>query len=524
MFKKQNNELQKYCDISRKNTSDAVGSTALLQGTRKNKNRWLNEDFTQNAIILIIALFSACCVLASLIFPYFKMYEEISIVGTLIAFVATIAYAVCLFCVSQLISLRVLKGMIAWLVFLVSVCQLLIAFNMQLVPNVDLVHIYEQVMKMFENNSKAITDIDYFGYFPNNIPVTILIYWVFRFGKAIGITNYRLTGGLFNVLCIWISWFYLYRLAKEKYGQERALFFVGILVVNPLFLAYASYYYTDTTSLPFLAGAAYYLLHESKENSSFIKSVSSYILGGFLLAAAMKLRITSIFFGLAILTYMLVKRLYIKKIKCLVAVLMGFLCFQLLFSPVYRMHVPFDTYDTAVPATHFIMMGVSDDGTHNGEDVLFTQSFPTHEEKVENTLRVIKERIKNRGVLGNIKLIILKEAQVWGIGPHGFPQYTEYVTEKNIIYDLFRGNKSNWFFCYTQGYNAAFFLMLLLSIIMSRKEFFSFQQIIGIYLIGAVVFYIFWEAHSRHAFITLVMSTYLLIPPNGFICPFRRKQ
>lgn len=494
----------------------------MSNGQIKTLNR--GTEILPKLIVLFLSMFSACCVIGSLIFPYFKVYEEMSIGGTLIAFIITIAYTVCLFWVSQTVSLKVLKRIIAGLVLLVSICQVLIAFNMQLTPKVDLVHIYEQIMKMFENNSIEITDIDYFGYFPNNIPVTILIYWVFRFGKAIGITNYRLTGGLFNVLCIWISWFFLYRLAKDKFGEKRALFFEGILVINPLFLAYASYYYTDTTSLPFLAGAAYYLLHESKEGSTFIKSVSRYILGGFLLAAAMKLRITSIFLGLAILTYMLVKRLYLKKIKCLAAVLIGYLCFQLLFSPVYRMHAPFDTYDSAVPATHFIMMGLSYDGTHNAEDVLFTQSFPTHEEKVENTLRVIKERLKERGVLGNIKLAIFKEAQVWGMGPHSFSSYTEFVTEKNIIYDLFRGNKSNWFFCYTQGYNAAFFLLLLVSIILSRKEFTYFHQIIGIYLIGAVVFYMFWEALPRHAFVIMVMSTFLLIPPNEAICYFRKKQ
>ena len=248
----------------------------MINGQIKMLNR--NLEILPKLIVLFLSLFSACCVLVSLIFPYFKMYEEISIGGTLIAFVATIAYAVCLFRVSQLISLKVLKGIIAGLVFLVSVCQLLIVFNMQLVPKVDLVHIYEQVMKMFENNSKAITDIDYFGYFPNNIPVTILVYWVFRFGKAIGITNYRLTGGLFNVLCIWISWFYLYRLAKEKHSQKNALLYMSILVINLLFLAYASYYYTDTTSLPFFTGAAYCLLSELNDDLFDIKSAIRYIL------------------------------------------------------------------------------------------------------------------------------------------------------------------------------------------------------------------------------------------------------
>lgn len=464
-------------------------------------------------IVLFLSLFSACCVIASLIFPYFKMYEEISIGGTLIAFIATIIYAACLFRASQTVSVKVLKRIIAGLVFLVSICQVLVVFNMQLIPNVDLSHVYDQVMVMLENNSIVLTDQQYFGMYPNNIPLAILIYWLFRLGRNIGFTNYRIFGGIFNLFCIWTCWLFLYLIAKEKFGRERALFFIGIVAVNPLFVAYASYYYTDTISLPFLTSAAFFLLTEPKDKALVIKKILKYVLGGFLLAVAVKLRVTSIFLGFAILTYLIIKRQLLKKKTCLAAAIVGFLLFQLIYSFIYQIHVPFDTHETAMPATHFLMMASRGDGTFDAEDVEFTLSFPTHDEKVENNLRVYKERIKENGVLGNIKLAILKEAEVWGIGPHGFPQYTEFVTEKNIIYDLFRGDKSDWFFCYAQGYNAAFFLMLLVSTILNRKEYNSFLQIIAIYLIGAIVFYMFWEAHSRHVFCIMILSSFLLIPP-----------
>ena len=185
-------------------------------------------EMLSKLIILFLSIFSACCVIASLIFPYFKMYEQMSIGGTLIAFIITSAYMVCLFRASQTVSLKVLKCIIVCLVFLVSICQVLIVFNMQLIPRVDLSHIYDQVMVMLENNSRILSDKQYFGMYPNNIPITILIYWLFLLGKTIGFTNYRIIGGIFNLLCIWTSWFFLFLVAKEKFGRERALFFASI--------------------------------------------------------------------------------------------------------------------------------------------------------------------------------------------------------------------------------------------------------------------------------------------------------
>ena len=60
----------------------------------------------------------------------------------------------------------------------------------------------------------------------------------------------------------------------------------------------------------------------------------------------------------------------------------------------------------------------------------FTRSFPTHEEKVENNKKVYLEHLRENGVLGNLKLAIKKEAIVWGIGTHGYTQYTKNVVEK----------------------------------------------------------------------------------------------
>ena len=87
------------------------------------------------------------------------------------------------------------------------------------------------------------------------------------------------------------------------------------------------------------------------------------------------------------------------------------------------------------------MMGSHGNGTYNVKDMRFTRSFPTHEEKVENNKKVYLEHLRENGVLGNLKLAIKKEAIVWGIGTHGYTQYTKNVVEKTTCYDWLVGKK-----------------------------------------------------------------------------------
>ena len=92
-----------------------------------------------------------------------------------------------------------------------------------------------------------------------------------------------------------------------------------------------------------------------------------------------------------------------------------------------------DTYDSAITIEHFLMMGSHGNGTYNVKDMRFTRSFPTHEEKVENNKKVYLEHLRENGVLGNLKLAIRKEAIVWGIGTHGYTQYTKKCSGKNNL-------------------------------------------------------------------------------------------
>lgn len=150
-----------------------------------------------------------------------------------------------------------------------------------------------------------------------------------------------------------------------------------------------------------------------------------FLVAGFLIGFATCIRVTSIFIVLAAGVWILLNKYWKKLLTFGIPLVCGLLIFQLAWGGVYRYHVDMDTYDSAITIEHFLMMGSHGNGTYNVKDMRFTRSFPTHEEKVENNKRSILNIFVRMECWGIWKLAIKKEAIVWGIGTHGYTQYTK---------------------------------------------------------------------------------------------------
>ncbi len=391
--------------------------------------------------------------------------------------------------------------------------QLYIVFHMQLVPRVDLSHIYDQCVEMLETGNTQLTDVKYFSFNTNNIPIAIVLYWVFRFFRGLGLENYRLAGGIFHVVLLFFIYVAAYLILKRIADIQTVAAVMFILLLNPAFYAYASYYYTDTVSLFFtITGACLMLyvleLHPERQLISFILS----ILSGFLIGLAVQIRVTSIFLVIASAICAMVKGYWRKLAAHGAPFLGGFLLFMMLWSRLYAYHVDFDTSDSGITVEHFLMMGSRGRGTYSAEDVKFTRSFRTHEERAANNWRVYKQRICRNGFLGNLRLAFTKEAIVWGIGSRGYSQYTRYVVDKNACYHWITGEKSACFRAYMQAYNIILFFVILRGLLITRKKSRMDMLILSVYWGGALVFYLFWEAHARHSVSFLPFLTMLAVP------------
>ena len=399
--------------------------------------------------------------------------------------------------------------------FLATFCiQIYIVFHMKLIPKVDLSHIYDQNIVMVTQKIVKFTDKEYFGFNTNNIPIAIIIYWVFRFANSLGCTDYRLAGGIFNVFMLLFFYCFSYGVLRKLTSIRITAVLMIFLLVNPMLYAYAGYYYTDTVSMPFTMLGVLLVLKAWKTEKRIFLKVLIYFTAGLIIGLAVKIRVTSIFIFLAFVVFLLWRQ-YRKDFLCFIGgVCMGYLLFAFMWSFLYDYHIDFDTRDTAIPVEHFLMMGSNSEtnGKYLYSDVEFTQSFKTHEEKVVNDRSVWLKRIIEKGVVGNLLFAAKKEVIVWCMGEKGYIQYTENVEEETLCSQWISGSKSYPLRCYMQAYNGIMLLFIALGLIYMLQKEYSYMLIFVIFLMGALIFYIFWEAHPRQSLSYAGIMTVMIVP------------
>lgn len=222
------------------------------------------------------------------------------------------------------LSDRMLSILAGMLIAAAVVIQVYIAASMQVVPDTDLISIIEQNRELVESGEHFFSDKEYFSINTNNIPLGIVIYWVFRITALLGCHNYELAGGLFNVGMNLLTYLAGYGIARQIASHRTAVIFLFILVSNPTLYAYASYYYTDTISLGVASMAVYAgvcamqrtlvlsnsIRHNRNEEipgkslmREKIINGSLFLLSGVLMCWASLIRVTSAFVAIAAVVY-----------------------------------------------------------------------------------------------------------------------------------------------------------------------------------------------------------------------------
>ena len=404
---------------------------------------------------------------------------------------------------------------------LAIIYQLYLVTHYHLLPKVDLEHIYNQVMACLNDNNPIFSDRNYFGFYTNNIPVAILIYLVFApfyhfFGNGI---DYMVLGGIWNVICIFVSYVFIYRILTVTSSEKATFPVMLLLLTNPAFYAYAPYFYTDTLCLPFLTGGCLLLTHALKNDERKEQLVFTLI-ASIVLSLGYKIRATTIFLLIAFVVYLLIRRDWKRLVTAVPVVICGVLMAMLLVTPIERHFVPYDTKETAVPITHFLMMGSHDSGMYDQKDVDFTRSFATGQERSEATRQAFLDNLKKTSVSEQLVRIGEKEGFVWSLGSHWYQQYTLEVSEKDPVQELYIGKQSGRMNGFMQAYNLALFLFITVGLLISlirREDERPLLSMIEIYYFGAVVFYMFWEAHPRHSLCFLPLLTILTIPSTFLV-------
>lgn len=189
------------------------------------------------------------------------------------------------------------------------------------------------------------------------------------------------------------------------------------------------------------------------------------------------------------------------------------LCNNVLFASI---DVPVDS-EKEIGATHFIMMGLNTEsgGVYSSEDVQFSQSFATKQERTAGNIAVIKERLREMGLLGLMEHIVKKTLVNFGDGTYAWGVegifYKTLFEERNTaaspflrsIYYSYEGN----FLYFATVENGIWVTMLFCSIGCvfyfqnKKRTSLCVESVVILTLIGAAAFQTIFEARNRYFFV-----------------------
>ncbi|WP_167815129.1 glycosyltransferase family 39 protein [Sporolactobacillus shoreae] len=370
-------------------------------------------------------------------------------------------------------------------------------------PVVDGGHTYGEALYLLAHGHAS--GDSYFKVYPNNIPVTVLRYWIYRFFAIVHFSDYTIIDQLACAVVLDIGIYFSWKLVHHLYDTKMAdLLLMMTLTCFPLFF-YITYFYTDTMTLMFPALLLYfwYLYHRSMK-------IRYLILLGLLLGIGYEVRPNLILFLPALGIYMLFV-LKLKKVLLNLAVIA-----VMLIAVSYSVHA----YDQrlgylpdpslSMPSVHWIMLGVSKYGEYNTADFTLTRSQPTQQAKIHADLNTIKSRITQMKAPGLPYLWVIKTAETWGMGARSYNLYTQISNQPTRAYEYIFGHQNRLMLYIIQIFHiVTIFFLILSSVTYLRTKKITLGLLIQICLVGNFIFYTFvWESEPRYS---LLFTPFMLI-------------
>lgn len=364
----------------------------------------------------------------------------------------------------------------------------------------DAFWLLDQAVEMLETHQISPTlSNGYFSQVPNNYGLTIITYWFLSLVRALGLPSscFMQAVELLNVCFMDLSLLFIFLFIRETRGKASSLFFLLFCALSPYPYVWAPYYYTSTTSMMFACAAVFLWLRLCRTASAKKQCLIAAMMG-LLCITGFQVRATSFIAYIAILLYWSVTRKKGSLKKYARPLLVFFLTALLSFfswKGIVAHYVPFDTRDTALPVTHFMMMGSRGDGSFNQDDLRYSISLPTKEAKLKGTVDVIKERLLENGLRGNLRLLFNKQLNCWEDGTDAYRAETGLCTDFTQLHTYVLGSKSWFLAAYAQVFRSLqLFLVCLYCVFFLWKRRKDKSFLLALNLLGGMTFHLLWEA------------------------------
>lgn len=320
---------------------------------------------------------------------------------------------------------------------------------------------------------------------------------------------YQAASILFAIVMVRFSCLLIYKTCLIKFGEQRATFCdLALLLFSPLYL-YAFFSYTDTAGLLCISSAVYLFskhdkqCKEAKDNHRVFYVVCLALL----ISLTAKIKILCILVFLAKIISDLLdsqRKLLSVMIEWSMAIalsLVFFLIFGLLSASINQLP---DNQNKKYEfsAAHFIMMGLGKTGGYQQEDVDYSISFDSYDERIEANVREIGNRLKQRGIGGTLQHIFgVKMLRTWGNSALAGDDYMSRnpVFPNSIIERFFgiRGDLHPVFLFFSWMYYILLIVGCLISPLSAENHRIDYEVLS---IVGITLFLMIWECNSRYLF------------------------
>lgn len=373
----------------------------------------------------------------------------------------------------------------------------------------------------------------YYMQYPNNHFWLVCLIAIFRFvficTSSTDFAVYKGASMMAGIFLMQGTFWLTFRIARHLWHDGRAVFAgISVLCYVP-FYQYAMFLYTDVPGICIAVLFLYcaVLFEKCNERSKKVFYAGAI---GILASLAIYIKLT------AFIVFVAIMIAYLMKYKIKMMVLYGSIAgiFLLLGSTVIGSLIDhtlqFDRSEALrheFPPTHWIMMMLNTSGGFYQEDVDYTKSYTTYEDKVSANIGKIKERIVDRGAEGTIKHILYtKQVRTWTDSCIAGDDYVSRrpINEQTFCQKIFSQNGKWHGFCllYTWLVHSIILSGLVLSAVLSCKKKVAEQKMLAgrIAVFGLFLFLSVWECNSRYLFVMIPIM--MLVSADGMFSLYDR--
>ena len=391
---------------------------------------------------------------------------------------------------------------------LMIIIQIVVGYYLQVEYSSWDVHAVTQSAAALVNNENF--NELYFARYPNNIAILLLFTLIYKLTNFLfHSTSVQILIAI-NIVAIDIAVILGVKLLKMICSEEGAYRGGIMMTMFAPFYLYVPICYTDTFSMPVVVGGVYWIIYYAKNHVTMSRwSRILHLLGlGAVLFLGFKLKGSLIVILIAALMYFYFKFECRKFVKIIVSLMIGFSIAAIAWGQGVKVlgFISDEEYDQyQFPATHWIMMGLEGLGNFNPDDVGYTLSFSTYDEKKEATVAKIFERVEKLGCEGVVKQFYKKSVNYgWNYGTCYAERYIgdfgDMPIRRNILHEfvLSQGKWHQQFYLITQSIWLFFFGAAILEFVLGVKNCNYESLLLRLIIFGCMLFFMIWETHPRY--------------------------